>query len=602
MFPLMRPAAASLVSFSLAIANVSAPAFAEPISRAEYEACQARDVESFRSAIEGITVRALQKGIAGLDYKAVVAEEWRRGKLDEIIDARIDLAVDEVRSETSWASLLQSLADAKKSQELATAVAERVYRSDTVTAAIENLAVGVGREVGKRLEIASVDAAEPALGCLQAFIGKRYGAAVARIVAADAGKEFGLEAVPGGADVTAGAVLRQSGAGLTGAAVLLVRRQLANMASRVGQRLVGSVLSRLVSVVAGGIGLALIAKDLWDLRHGVLPIIAEEMKSPATKDKVQDELARTISEQIGEHVKEIGANAAAHIIDIWQDFRLAHAKALELAESNDRFKDFLNGLKPEALPRLDEVVALVLPAEGVGGVLKRLTDGTLNEAINVMPAPAMDIARETRSIDAALKWSAVASGDLGKVVELELHRRASPENFTKASLQRILGLDDRLAITRLASLERTQRDALFDLTDKELLSLGRSLTEGELATLARYLAGLQKDARERVLRTVAASPGKMQVLASARIREAIIASHDQLAAVAMMLRTSTLVDPALALDDFRLAWDGRVSPILVWEKHPGLVGGLAVIGMLTLLFLRRLLLPRRRHDAAAPTA
>ena len=32
---------------------------------------------------------------------------------------------------------------------------------------------------------------------------------------------------------------------------------------------------------------------LWDLRHGVLPIIATEMKSTETKSKVQDELARS---------------------------------------------------------------------------------------------------------------------------------------------------------------------------------------------------------------------------------------------------------------------------------------------------------------------
>ena len=34
------------------------------------------------------------------------------------------------------------------------------------------------------------------------------------------------------------------------------------------------MLGRLVSVVAGGVGLVLIAKDIWDFRHGVLPIIA----------------------------------------------------------------------------------------------------------------------------------------------------------------------------------------------------------------------------------------------------------------------------------------------------------------------------------------
>ena len=93
------------------------------------------------------------------------------------------------------------------------------------------------------------------------------------------------------------------------------------MAARVGQRIVGSVLARLVSVVAGGIGIVLIAKDIWDLRNGVLPIIATEMKSKENKDKVQEELAKTFAEQISGHIQEIGAATADRVIEIWREFR-----------------------------------------------------------------------------------------------------------------------------------------------------------------------------------------------------------------------------------------------------------------------------------------
>src|SRR6185437_4544418 len=81
--------------------------------------------------------------------------------------------------------------------------------------------------------------------------------------------------------------------------------QLSRMAARIGQRVIGAVLSRLVSTVAGVVGVVLIAKDIWDFRHGVLPIIAEEMKSKATKDSVRQEMATTLSEQVGQGVKEI---------------------------------------------------------------------------------------------------------------------------------------------------------------------------------------------------------------------------------------------------------------------------------------------------------
>ncbi len=156
----------------------------------------------------------------------------------------------------------------------------------------------------------------------------------------DAERDFGIVASTGGAEVTSGSVLKQSSEGITGAAILLVRRQLANMAARIGQRLAGSILARLVSVVAGGIGLVLIAKDIWELRNGVLPIIAEEMKSKETKDKVKEELAKGISEQIGEHLHEIAAKSAERIVEIWQEFRRAHEQVLDLAERNPAFRTF----------------------------------------------------------------------------------------------------------------------------------------------------------------------------------------------------------------------------------------------------------------------
>ncbi len=595
-----RRGLAGLMACVLAAQPV-APAMAQDlITTADYETCRAQDDGSFRQAIEGITVKALQKGIAGLDYKALVADEWRKGGVDELIDRRVDLAVAEVRSETSWANLLQSLADAEQAQKLATAVAERVYRSDAVIAGVEGLAMGVGISVGKSIELASVDAAGPALMCLQAFLGPRYGASVSRAVIQDAGKEFGLDPSKSNVDVSSGAVLRQSGGGITGAALILVRRQLAGLAQRVGQRLVGSVLSRLVSVAAGGVGLVLIAKDVWDLRHGVMPIIAAEMKSPENKVKVQEELARTMSEQIGEHVREIGIKSADRVIEIWSEFRRNHAKVLEIAERSAPFKQFVESVRTDGFARLNEVVGMLLPAEGEAGLLKRLDDGTLNTAVNVMPAEAMEIARDTRSVADALGWSALTGGALGGVIEHQLHKRAKPEDFTAGSLQRLLQVGDRLSVGRLASISKEARDTLFALDTAELKALTKSLSETELGTLARYLSGLQAAPRERVLRAVAASAGSMQALASSRVREAIISSRDQSAAVDMMLRAPGF-DPVAVASDARLVWDGRVNPLLMWERHPAAVGAAGFAALLLVLMVMRLLRPRRRARPPAST-
>ena len=591
-----------LAALALLFSHVPAATAAPLMTRAEYEACQARDEPAFRSAIEAVTRKGLEASLVGLDYKAVLGEEWRRGNIDDLIDRQVDLAVGQVREESSWMQLLQSLASAGKAQELATTVAERVYRSEAMKKAIEEMASGVGREIGKRIEAAAADTAAPAVACMQAFLGRRYGSTVARAVSTDAGRQISVDPAKFGAQVSTGQVLLEGSEGIAGAVILVVRRQLSSIATRVGQRIVGSVLGRLVSVVAGGVGLVLVAKDIWDFRHGVLPIIAEEMKSQATKDKVRDELATMLSEHVSDSIKDISAASATRVVEIWTDFRRAHAKVLELAERNDGFKRFLDQIKGADMPRLDEIVGLVLASEGEAGVLKRLDDGTLHQGVTALPSEALEIARESRSLEVAFKWWAIAGDNLTRVVAFELHRRADPQSFTKASLNRLLGLQDRVIITRLASLQPAARDILFELDAGELRTLARSLDESELDSLARYLSVLSTAPAQRLLRAVVQSPSRMAELAKPAVRDAVIASADQLAAVGMMLQTSTLPNPGMVLEHARLVFDGRIAPRLLWEKHAFAMAIGAVLSLSLVLLLWRLLVGSRPRVIVQPAA
>ena len=599
----VRLAISLLVVIAIVTSQVALPASAaEAISRADYEACQARDDAGLRAAVVTIATDAITNGTKTIDYKALVADQWRENNLDQIIDTQVDIAVQEVTNETSWSDRLKSLANAEKSQELATAVAERVYRSDAVKAAIESLATGVARDVGKTIELASSDATGPLLDCLKAFIGPRYGVAIANALAGDAGKDVAIDPKRGSIDVSAGSVLKETTGGLAGATILIVRRQLANLATRVGQRIVGSVLSRLVSVVAGGVGLVLIAKDIWEFRNGVLPIIATEMKSPATKEKVREELASMLAEQMNDHVKDIASAAADHVIEVWQTFRRAHALVLQIAEQNGEFRKFLDGVKPEALPRLDEVVALLVASEGQGSILKRLQDGSLNTAVHSMPTNGLEIARDTKSVATALDWMALAGDRLDSVVNYELHRRVAPGDLTRASLDRILALNNRTAIVRIASLPPEARDTLFNLTSDDLNALLKALSGDELKALAGYLRGLQPGPRDKVLKAVAADPAKMQILATGSVRERIIASNDQAAAADMMLEPASGLSPREFIEDAKLVGQGRVAPLLLWDKHPWSV---ALTGLTILIFLAwisRLFRPRTRPPAPVPGA
>jgi hypothetical protein len=594
-----RYVTAAVVTLALLQGAVPPPAHAQAASRAEYEACQSRDEAGFRSAIEALTIQALQKGLAGMDYKPLVAEAWSRNDVDLIMARRIDEAIEELRQETGWLALIESLASKDAAEKLATSTAERVFqRSEKMRMAIEGIATFVGREVGKRIELATADAAEPATQCLRAFLGPRYGATVAGVVSRDATQQFVIDPSKAAAQVSTGQVLVEGSEGLTGAVILMVRRQLSNMAARVGQRLIGAVLGRIVAVVAGGVGVVLIAKDIWELRNGVLPIIATEMKSPATREKVQDELARAINEQMTEHVRDIGTKAADRVVDIWLDFRRAHAQVLGLAEKNDNFRQFLDTVRPASLGRLDETVALVLASENEAGVLKRLGDGTLREAVERLPAAAFDIARDTRSLEMAFQWRALAGDALPKVIENEVYRRNPPSEFTKAGLARILSLQDRVAISRLASLKGTVRTPLLELDDDNLRRLSRALPEAELESLSGYMTGLERSAGNRLLSAVAQAPGKMQILASAGVRTAILQSQDQAAAVGMMLRSDAIFEPGDFATDLSLVRSGKVSPWLLWSRYPGALSVMGFIGLFILLLMMRLLFGSRRVRVA----
>lgn len=560
------------------------------------EACKTTDESVFRDAVEAITIKAIENGLSSVDYRAAVQEEWRRLDLGAIIDREVDRAVAAVTSETSWGALIQSLGDKEKANELTVAVAERVYRSEPVKTAIEALAAGIGRSLGKHIELATEDASRPAILCLEAFLGPRYGATVASVVTGNASREFAVDPAAGGATVTSGQVLEQSTGGITGAAILIMRRQLAKMAGRIGQRIAGSVLTRLVSVVAGGIGLVLIAKDVWDLRNGVMPIIAEEMKSKETKEKVQEELARSISEQIGLHVKEIGRDAAQRVVTVWREFQSQHAKVLELAERFPAYKAFLDRVEPTRVARLGEATALELAQTGEEGLMGRIENGTLEEAVSRLPEPAFDIARQTRSLETALAWNGVAQDLIGEVVALDIFRRAPPQDFTHRSLERLLALEDPTAISRAAQLTRETRDILLSLDPQRAKQATLILSVDELNTLADYLRALPPEPRDAILGAIADNPARLEAVAKPRVRDAILASRDRGAAVRMMLRADADADAILA--DIRLAVAGDIEPILIIERHPVLAVGAGVAGLLLILLLIRLFRPARAPTTA----
>jgi hypothetical protein len=178
---------------------------------------------------------------------------------------------------------------------------------------------------------------------------------------------------------------------------------------------------------------------------------------------------------------------------------------------------------------------------------------------------------------------------------------AAPEQFTKASLARVLALGDRTSITRIAALKQGPRDALFELDDAALSKLAKSLDGAQLDSLASYINGLAKPAGQLVLKTVAQNPQRMQLLGTPRVRDAILRSRDQLAAVEMILKQGgPTFEPDVIAHDVRLIVDGKISPVLMLDRHPTALAIAASLSLILLLMMKRLLFGRRRAKAFVP--
>ena len=201
--------------------------------------------------------------------------------------------------------------------------------------------------------------------------------------------------------------------------------------------------------------------------------------------------------------------------------------------------------------------------------MKRLGDGSLNDAVHVMPAQGLDIARETKSIANGLAWTALAGDKLPAVIEHEIYRRATPADFSRGSLERVLAIDDRTAISRLASVPRQARDALLGLEPNELKSLAKSLSETELATLGK----LSERSSARPARAGAADGGGVsEQNAGAGVGARSRCNYRKLRSSRRHCHDAADLNrffPRDMANDAVMAWEGRISPYADLGKAPG---------------------------------
>jgi hypothetical protein len=125
------------------------------------------------------------------------------------------------------------------------------------------------------------------------------------------------------------------------------------------------------------------------------------------------------------------------------------------------------------------------------------------------------------------------------------------------------------------------------------------MPETDLRALSRYISVLDKPAAQRLLAAVGLVPSKMAAFSAPGVRDAILASGDQVAAVAVIARSDGIFDFPVFFDDVRSVRDGRVNPLLLWARYPVALSVFAGGVLILLLLMWRLLFRRRTHVIVA---
>ena len=552
--------------------------------------CRALDDADVHSRIRELATTSFKTELTAIDYPALVNKYWVKADVSARIDREVDAAIAAVRADSSWPDRAYSTVSKTAAGRYAAAVADKTYNSEGFKAALDELATGVAKDAGARIEAATAKVSNPIVACVQTALQSRYGGAVAQVFVQESQKNLEARAEQPAVKIgTTDLVLNNAGS-ISGIVLIVTRRIIASLVESIGSRIAGVVASRIVSSVAGLVGLALIAKDIYEAGEGVFPIVAGQMKSDETKTLIKDEIGKTIQADITQQVGNIAQETSDRIYSVWLDFKQKYKLLLALSEKNGAFANVLKDARLDQVGKLGQIVEILHGSEGENRIFERAADGSLSKALLDLNDAGLAIAAERKSLADGLRWTEVAGQDLPRVVDTGIYRWLSPDGLSHETLGKLLAVDDRIALGRIAKLTPEQRELILSLPGGQMRDFARKMSDQQLAAFADYQRRLEPAAARALMRAVIETPSVMQELSGEGLQRAIYNSRDQLAALNMVIHAdATLLSYGRILKDAELVHNGDVGYRVFWERY---WPSLALAGFLVLLllsWLRRLL-------------
>lgn len=474
--------------------------------------CNRIERSQLRNEIEAHVLAVLQNEARPLDVDGIVARTWAELHMDAAIDAEVARAVESILQSEDYFNRLLSGWWPEKAEEYAERVANDAFGSPGFRAKLDALSAAIGREVARQVEAQFAQAASVALLCLQAYVGERYSQAIFELFADQVQQETqALDLSP--LSVPSSAALVDHRLALTGVATIvatqLIHRLSVKLSEKLAQRVAGRIVGRIlgragssfIPVAGWVVGIGLIVYDLWEGGQGALPQIQEALQSEEVKQKIRQEIADAVRDDLPEQASMIALETAAGLLEQWQGFCDTYVYVCRVAEENADFRRLLEDMTLDEVESVAELVNFYMRHLGRDELDRALADGSLTLLL-AAPDDTLTVLRETFSTAETLAWVRLAGDALGRVADWGVHRHSRPEEFTPGTFATFISLPNEEMAQKLLALSAERRTALLTLPREELTQLLDMQPVADLDRLAGYLLSAEQPQAQEVVTEV----------------------------------------------------------------------------------------------------
>lgn len=509
---ILRIANAFLVALLLSTILPARPAFAQdtPPSTYTFQECEQIEEARLRDELNRITQEVFAEEQGRLDLTTLVKDKWDETGMDAAVDSTVRAAVANVRRETPWWELIQSNWHAATAKRLATRVAARAFGSKSFRASFDRLSEEIADELNSEIHVITVKSASSALLCVEEFIGESFSQTMAEVLKSQILAKVDVT----GDDLDTEArdfveVLEQHPNLLSGVAVIVVTQIAKQLAQKMAGTIIGQVATRVLGKVVASaiplvgwiIGGVLIVWDVINAREGALPQIEKSLQEENAKASIREKITIEVSGVMEEEFPRLGRSIADDVFSLWRGFRVRHDRVLELAEANPSFRSILDYSTVGDVEKLAELLAVADATLQPEKLAEMIRTGQF-ERIFSLPVEAYAILSvgEVRDevwdpVELVLAWAELAGEEddniIVGVVKTELYQIALPSEFNeRETLERVLDLEEPIAIKELMRLSEAKRAALLRLTTAQTKWTLTVLTAEEIDWVVAYLLEL----------------------------------------------------------------------------------------------------------------